>query len=107
MLLLSLFKQCICRIIKPLKMNHLKANYERVLEVLIKLLSDHHAPMERKSRAISNIERIIISLRAEYMDIVGENNRLRILFLVSKLGLSILFLTVGSGNFYFIRTFAP
>ena len=58
-------------------MNNLRANYERILEVLKKISTDRQLPMQRRRPAMSDLELISLSLTAEYMGIDSENDLFR------------------------------
>lgn len=58
-------------------MNNLRANYERILEVLRKISTDRQLPMQRRRPALSDLEVISLSLTAEYMGIDSENDLFR------------------------------
>jgi hypothetical protein len=60
-------------------MNNLKANYERILEVLRKISNDNLLKYQRRSPKLSDLELITLSLTAEYMGIDSENHLFRIL----------------------------
>ena len=58
-------------------MNNLRANYERVLEVLRKISTGRQLPVQRRRPALSDLEVISLSLTAEYMGIDSENDLFR------------------------------
>src|SRR5690606_12258520 len=58
-------------------MNNLRANYERILEVLRKISTDRQLPMQRRRPTMSDLEVISLSLTAEYMGIDSENDLFR------------------------------
>ncbi|VTP93963.1 Uncharacterised protein [Sphingobacterium daejeonense] len=58
-------------------MNNLRANYERILEVLRKISTDRQLSMQRRRPAMSDLEVISLSLTAEYMGIDSENDLFR------------------------------
>lgn len=58
-------------------MNNLRANYERILEVLRKISTERQLPMQRRRPAMSDLEVISLSLTAEYMGIDSENDLFR------------------------------
>ncbi|GEN75427.1 hypothetical protein CHA01nite_11670 [Chryseobacterium hagamense] len=58
-------------------MNNLRANYERILEVLRKISNDDLLYYQRRTPKMSDLE--LISLTAEYMGIDSENHLFRIL----------------------------
>src|SRR5690606_748858 len=55
-------------------MNNLRANYERILEVLRKISTDRQLPVQRRRPAMSDLEIISLSLTAEYLGIDSEND---------------------------------
>ena len=55
-------------------MNNLRANYERILEVLRNISTVRQLPMQRRRPAMSDLEVISLSLSAEYMGIDSEND---------------------------------
>jgi len=58
-------------------MNNLRANYERILEVLRKISTDRQLAVQRRRPALSDLELISLSLTAEYMGIDSENDLFR------------------------------
>jgi len=58
-------------------MNNLRANYERILEVLRKISADHLLSYQRRTPKMSDLEVISLSLTAEYMGIDSENHLFR------------------------------
>lgn len=60
-------------------MNNLRANYERILEVLRKISNDNLLKHQRRTPKLSDLELITLSLTAEYMGIDSENHLFRIL----------------------------
>src|SRR5690606_14540828 len=58
-------------------MNNLRANYERILEVLRKISTDRQLPVQRRRPAMSDLEVISLSLTAEYMGIDSESDLFR------------------------------
>jgi len=58
-------------------MNNLRANYERILEVLRKISTDRQLPVQRRRPVMSDLEVISLSLTAEYMGIDSENDLFR------------------------------
>jgi len=68
-------------------MNNLRANYERILEVLRKISNDRLLAYQRRTPKLSDLEVISLSLTAEYMGIDSENHLFRILpeFFIGKI----------------------
>ena len=62
---------------KRFRMNNLRANYERILEVLRKISTERQLPVQRRRPALSDLELISLSLTAEYMGIDSENDLFR------------------------------
>ena len=62
---------------KTLTMNNLKANYERILEVLRKISKENLLPYQRRVPKMSDLEVLSLSLTAEYMGIDSENHLFR------------------------------
>lgn len=60
-------------------MNNLRANHERILEVLRKISTDQQLPFQRRRPPRSDIEVISLNLTAEYRGIDSEINLFRIL----------------------------
>lgn len=58
-------------------MNNLRANYERILEVLRKISTDRQLPVQRRRPAMSDLEVISLGLTAEYLGIDSENDLFR------------------------------
>jgi len=58
-------------------MNNLRANYERILEVLRKISTDRQLPVQRRRPVMSDLEVISLSLTAEYLGIDSENDLFR------------------------------
>lgn len=58
-------------------MNNLRANYERILEVLRKISTERLLSIQRRRPAMSDLEVISLSLTAEYMGIDSENDLFR------------------------------
>lgn len=58
-------------------MNNLRANYERILEVLREISTERQLPMQRRRAAMSDLEVISLGLTAEYMGIDSENDLFR------------------------------
>jgi|SRR5690606_9488254 len=58
-------------------MNNLRANYERILEVLRKISTDRQLSIQRRRPEMSDLEVISLSLTAEYMGIDSENDLFR------------------------------
>lgn len=58
-------------------MNNLKANYERILEVLRKISKENLIDYQRRTPKMSDLELISLSLTAEYMGIDSENHLFR------------------------------
>ena len=58
-------------------MNNLKANYERILEVLRKISKENLLPYQRRQPKMSDLEVLSLSLTAEYMGIDSENHLFR------------------------------
>ena len=58
-------------------MNNLKANYERILEVLRKISKENLLPYQRRVPKMSDLEVLSLSLTAEYMGIDSENHLFR------------------------------
>ncbi len=60
---------------KTFIINTLKANYERILEVLRKISKENLLPYQRRVPKMSDLE--VLSLTAEYMGIDSENHLFR------------------------------
>ena len=58
-------------------MNNLKANYERILEVLRKISKENLLPYQRREPKMSDLEVLSLSLTAEYMGIDSESHLFR------------------------------
>ncbi len=58
-------------------MNNLKANYERILEVLRKISKEQLLSYQRRQPKLSDLELISLSLTAEFMGIDSENDLFR------------------------------
>lgn len=58
-------------------MNNLRANYERIFEVLRKISEDQLLPYQRRRPKLSDLELISLSLTAEFMGIDSENDLFR------------------------------
>ena len=58
-------------------MNNLKANYERILEVLRKISKDQLLPYQRRKPKLSDLELASLSLTSEFMGIDSENDLFR------------------------------
>ncbi|MDR2275467.1 MAG: transposase [Sphingobacterium sp.] len=58
-------------------MNNLRANYERILEVLRKISTERQLSIQLRPPTMSDLEVISLSLTAEYMDIDSENDLFR------------------------------
>ena len=60
-------------------MNNLNANYERILEVLRKILKENLLRYQRRQPMLSDLELVSLSITEEYMGIDSENNLFRLL----------------------------
>lgn len=58
-------------------MNNLSVNYERILEVLIKISKDQLLATQRRKPRMSDLELISLSLTSEFMGIDSENDLFR------------------------------
>ncbi len=55
-------------------MNNLKANYERILEVLRKISEEQLLPYQRRKPKLSDLELLSLGLTAEFLGMDSEND---------------------------------